>query len=66
MQHKGKDKIRNLKAALDGVFKVTRAIGCGLEFFSENQKKGLFLQLWHPRDSLDPDEPHVSYPSCIS
>lgn len=36
MQHKGKDKIRNLKAALDGVFKVTRAIGCGLEFFSEN------------------------------
>lgn len=56
-----KEKIRNLKTALAGVLlNATRALGSGLGFSSENQKKGLLLQPWHLRDSLDADNPHVS------
>lgn len=67
MQCESKDKIRKFKTALAGVLlSATRALGSGRGFSSENQKKGLFLHLWHLRDSLDADNPHVSDPSSIS
>lgn len=44
----------------------SRAVGHGLGFFSENQRKELSPKLWHLRDYLDPDNPHDSDPSPIS